>query len=220
MKKGGQIFGWIAFGFVATFALVALINGAVVATLFFAAAGVLVMPIEPLRRLRQKIKLKRILTIVLAVVCMVVGCVALGLSAPDSGEDVSTVGGVVAPTDETSEDSTTSVSSGTTTVTTGQTSRSTSTTTETTSRTTTTSATTPATTTSRATAGVTTTQKPTTVLRITTTTEQVEYSPIVYRTPHGERYHLDPDCGGKNSYQVSLQQALNAGLTPCKKCAQ
>ncbi len=42
----------------------------------------------------------------------------------------------------------------------------------------------------------------------------------VYRTPKGKRYHLDPDCGGKNSYSTTLQKAKNAGLTPCKKCAQ
>ncbi len=41
----------------------------------------------------------------------------------------------------------------------------------------------------------------------------------VYRTPSGTRYHFDPDCGGKNSYEVSLQKAKSAGLTPCKKCA-
>ncbi|MBQ3132787.1 MAG: DNA/RNA non-specific endonuclease [Clostridia bacterium] len=41
----------------------------------------------------------------------------------------------------------------------------------------------------------------------------------VYRTPSGKRYHLDPDCGGKNSYEVTYQQAINAGLTPCQKCA-
>ena len=41
----------------------------------------------------------------------------------------------------------------------------------------------------------------------------------VYRTPSGKRYHLDPDCGGKNSYSVSLTEAKFAGLTPCLKCA-
>ncbi|MBE7030237.1 MAG: hypothetical protein E7409_02285 [Ruminococcaceae bacterium] len=41
----------------------------------------------------------------------------------------------------------------------------------------------------------------------------------IYRTPTGKRYHLDPDCGGKNSYPVTLDEALGAGLTPCKKCA-
>ncbi len=41
----------------------------------------------------------------------------------------------------------------------------------------------------------------------------------VYRTPTGKRYHFDPDCGGKNSYQITLDAAKSAGLTPCKKCA-
>lgn len=41
----------------------------------------------------------------------------------------------------------------------------------------------------------------------------------VYRTPHGKRYHFDPDCGGKNSYQITMDAAISAGLTPCKKCA-
>ncbi len=42
----------------------------------------------------------------------------------------------------------------------------------------------------------------------------------VYRTPSGKRYHLDPQCGGKNSYSVTKTKAKNAGLTPCQKCAQ
>ncbi|MBR5479531.1 MAG: DNA/RNA non-specific endonuclease [Clostridia bacterium] len=41
----------------------------------------------------------------------------------------------------------------------------------------------------------------------------------VYRTPSGKKYHLSSTCGGKNSYEVTLQQALSAGLTPCSKCA-
>lgn len=42
----------------------------------------------------------------------------------------------------------------------------------------------------------------------------------VYRTPYGKRYHFDPDCGGKNSYQITLDTAVASGLTPCKKCAR
>ncbi|MBR1970151.1 MAG: DNA/RNA non-specific endonuclease [Clostridia bacterium] len=42
----------------------------------------------------------------------------------------------------------------------------------------------------------------------------------VYRTPTGKRYHFDAECGGKNSYSINLQDAVNAGLTPCKKCTQ
>lgn len=41
----------------------------------------------------------------------------------------------------------------------------------------------------------------------------------VYRTPSGKRYHFDPDCGGKNSYETTMTDAVNAGLSPCSKCA-
>ncbi len=40
----------------------------------------------------------------------------------------------------------------------------------------------------------------------------------VYRTPAGKKYHLDMQCGGKNSHQVDLQNALDAGLEPCSRC--
>ncbi len=42
----------------------------------------------------------------------------------------------------------------------------------------------------------------------------------IYRTPTGKRYHLDPDCGGKNSYKTTMNDALAAGLTPCQKCVK
>lgn len=41
----------------------------------------------------------------------------------------------------------------------------------------------------------------------------------IYRTPTGKRYHLDAECGGKNSYETTLAEATASGLTPCKKCA-
>ncbi len=37
-----------------------------------------------------------------------------------------------------------------------------------------------------------------------------------YRTPTGTKYHLDPNCGGKNS-RITTNIS---GLEPCKKCAQ
>lgn len=47
-----------------------------------------------------------------------------------------------------------------------------------------------------------------------------QYNPTAdgyyYRTPTGKRYHLDPNCGGKNSYRTTNIR----GLTPCKKCAR
>lgn len=41
---------------------------------------------------------------------------------------------------------------------------------------------------------------------------------VVYITPKGERWHIDPDCGGKNSFAVSLSEAQRRGRTPCQKC--
>lgn len=58
--------------------------------------------------------------------------------------------------------------------------------------------------------------------RLVNTTPDVN-NPIsdygVYRTPSGKRYHFDPDCGGKNSYETTMTDAVNAGLSPCSKCA-
>lgn len=47
--------------------------------------------------------------------------------------------------------------------------------------------------------------------------EQQSGGQTVYITPSGERYHLDPNCGGKNSYPVDISEV--GGRTPCKKCA-
>ena len=45
-------------------------------------------------------------------------------------------------------------------------------------------------------------------------------SDAVYRTPSGKKYHFDPECGGKNSYETTLEDAKKVGLTPCSKCVQ
>ena len=49
---------------------------------------------------------------------------------------------------------------------------------------------------------------------------QTTYNPTAngsyYRTPSGKRYHLDPNCGGKNSYKTTNI----SGLSPCNKCAK
>ncbi len=70
----------------------------------------------------------------------------------------------------------------------------------------------------------TTTAKQTTAKKPTTTKAPETQAPqsnskTVYRTPSGKRYHFDPNCGGKSSYTVSLDDAKSAGLTACKKCA-
>jgi len=54
----------------------------------------------------------------------------------------------------------------------------------------------------------------------TNISQDEDNSQTVYKTPTGKRYHLDPDCGGKNSTATTLDKAKSIGLTPCKKCAQ
>lgn len=59
----------------------------------------------------------------------------------------------------------------------------------------------------------------------TTTTPTVENNGTsvisgVYRTPSGKKYHFDAECGGNNSFKISIDEAKNAGLAPCSKCAQ
>lgn len=43
------------------------------------------------------------------------------------------------------------------------------------------------------------------------------HSPI-YAAPSGKRYHYDARCPGKNSREITWDQAEQRGLTPCKKC--
>ncbi len=79
-------------------------------------------------------------------------------------------------------------------------------------------ATTKATTTSSTTKQTTTKKKISTTKKHTTTTSK-HYSRTVYRTPSGECYHFSSSCGGKNSYDITLDSAIGMGLRPCKKCA-
>ena len=50
------------------------------------------------------------------------------------------------------------------------------------------------------------------------TDQDQESSVIVYITPTGKRWHADPDCGGVNSFPVTLSEAEHRGFTPCQKC--
>lgn len=46
---------------------------------------------------------------------------------------------------------------------------------------------------------------------------EVIHSPI-YAAPSGKRYHYDARCPGKNSREITWDEAEQRGLTPCKKC--
>lgn len=208
MKEGGPVFGWIAVGFAAGSALVALLSGAFLAALLFAVAAVPVLPAGPLCRLWQRSKPKKAIAIVAAGVLMIAGCVLLFVVAPasDKAADAPAAGGATGTTTAVPSTTTTAVvvpATTTTTVTTVTT-----TTAITTTTTATTTATTPPSTATVAVTGA-----------GSTTAGETAIGQVVYRTPSGKRYHLNPHCGGKNSYEVSLGEAQTAGLTPCQKCA-
>ena len=62
-----------------------------------------------------------------------------------------------------------------------------------------------------------------------TTTEYIETSQeettsensgiTVYYTNTGKKYHYDNHCNGGNYFPCTLDEAINSGLEPCKKCA-
>lgn len=49
--------------------------------------------------------------------------------------------------------------------------------------------------------------------------QQQSNSRTVYVTPTGKRYHYDDHCNGGTYTPATLDDAVNRGLTPCKKCA-
>ena len=40
----------------------------------------------------------------------------------------------------------------------------------------------------------------------------------IYRTKFGKKYHYANPCGSGTYYEITLEEALAAGLTPCEKC--
>lgn len=140
----------------------------------------------------------------------------IGLASPSDSEDIDNVNSSIAEessnevvfavnvTDETTTEPETTTKEETTTIA--------ETTTKDVETTTHAETTTKAVTTTR----VTTTKSPVTTTKETTTVKATGRT--VYITPKGERYHYDPDCGGKNSYAVSIDNV--GSRTPCKKCTQ
>lgn len=49
-------------------------------------------------------------------------------------------------------------------------------------------------------------------------TPQTAQGHHIYRTETGSKYHYCNPCGRGKYYEVTLEQALNAGLRPCEKC--
>ena len=90
----------------------------------------------------------------------------------------------------------------------------------------------PITTTEATTTKAATTAPPVTTTEVTTThvttlapvitdppvTAPPSVSHRIYITKTGKKYHYDNTCNGGTYFEVSLEDALARGLTPCSKC--
>ncbi|MDE5770585.1 MAG: hypothetical protein K2I06_02990 [Ruminococcus sp.] len=85
--------------------------------------------------------------------------------------------------------------------------------------TTTTTATTTTTTTTTTTNTTTTEETTTPAITTTVITNTVLPQEVhIYRTKSGKKYHYENPCGNGTYYEVTLEEALSAGLEPCEKC--
>ena len=86
MKKGTRIFRWIVFASLATISLGALFSGGLgfIGAVFIALAALLAMPISFVSKLRQNLKLNRVITVILAVVLCAVGILFTPKNIPEN----------------------------------------------------------------------------------------------------------------------------------------
>lgn len=59
-----------------------------------------------------------------------------------------------------------------------------------------------------------------TVAQADTTNKNNENHSVVFATNTGKRYHYSQSCAGDKSFAVTIEEALNHNLEPCKKCVK
>ena len=204
MKTISKIIQWF---FAVTFALMAIVTGSFISSIFVLVAAVLMAPIKPIREALAKIKIKSFVAITLSVILLFVGV-------------------AISPSVDTSENQDNSINSGaiidsSTTTTTETTTETTTKESTTVSETTTEEITTEEETTKKAettTKKVTTTKKDETTTKKVTTTADPDSRITVYYTKSGKRYHYENPCGNGTYYSCTLAEAKDRNLTPCEKC--
>lgn len=73
-------------------------------------------------------------------------------------------------------------------------------------------------TTEKQTSATTKKQQEETTKKVVSTTKNPDASVTVYRTKTGSSYHYENPCGNGTYYPITLEEAKNAGLSPCGKC--
>ena len=105
MKKGLTVFRWVGVTVFALMALVSLAEGGFLAALLFLLGGAIIAPLEPIKKLRGKLKLNKAISIVLAVVLLFAGALASPTSDVETDNNNSSITDTISG--DTSKDETT-----------------------------------------------------------------------------------------------------------------
>ena len=193
VRKTGTVIRWIVF---AVFVGAALVYLPHYSCILFLLAAFLMMPLEVVKTLLLKIKLKQVVAIVLSAVLFCTGALLAPIEETPSGEDSftsefttsaepestlplheTTVGGVVSDITTEPDAVTTEWITETVAVTTER------------------------------------------VTEPETTKAHTEVVTMVWISSTGSKYHSKSNCSGMTSArQISLEEAVNQGYTPCKNC--
>lgn len=107
MKKVQTVLQWIGVVMFAIMAISTLASGNIIGTLLFLLGGAVIAPLQPVRKIRSKLKLKKTVTVVLAIVFLIAGSITLP-SLPETditdAPDVSDTTNETVSQDEINED--------------------------------------------------------------------------------------------------------------------
>ena len=91
MKKNPTVFRWVGVTVFALMALVSLTDGGFLAALLFILGGAIIAPLNPIKNFREKLKLNKALSIVLAVILLCAGALTFPTSDTETGLNNSSI---------------------------------------------------------------------------------------------------------------------------------
>ncbi len=220
-----NVIRWIIVGTLIMMTIFALAQKGFLGALLILLSAIIIAPLNIIKKIRAKLRLKRVISIILAFIFLFVGIMITPVSEEPSdnnivGTDLATDSSIVKVTETPSIDKNTSQPA----VKVTPTATSEPTPTPTPIATPKPTATVKPTTTPKPTAKPTATPKPTAKPTATpnSTNTQQESSKTVYITETGEKYHSTKNCSGlsraKKIYTSTLSSAKSMGLGPCSKC--
>ncbi len=209
MRKIINIIRWIGVFVSGTMVFTLLTQGTYLGALFFFLTGAIIAPLDIIYKIRSRLKLNKIVSIILAVIFWCAGVLTISTVDVQTDADVETeMPGTIANDITSNNNSYNDIVENTSDE-------------EITSEpeTTTEKPTTAAVTTTESITEENTTKAVETTKKDVTTTQKSDNSKTVYITPTGSRYHYNSNCGNGTYSPTTLTKAKNMGLTACKKCA-